>query len=111
MEVIELLEKTYELLSDPKRWIKGDFARDKTGHTVGFHAPEATCWCLVGAIYKIAGNDRNIQGSALTILEANCPYFSLITLNDKSTHEEVMEFLKATIDKEKANVSSNQDHH
>ena len=44
-----------ELLSDPKRWTQDAFARDSTGFKCDVDAPDAQCFCLLGAIYKCYG--------------------------------------------------------
>lgn len=42
------------LLKDPKRWIKGDMARtSKRGPFVPTTHPEAQCFCLAGAVYRV----------------------------------------------------------
>ncbi len=59
MKVSELLRKGRELISDPKKWTKGAYARDnnlvdRSGARRGTHvsavAPNAACWCSVGAL-------------------------------------------------------------
>lgn len=42
-----------ELFSDKKRWIKGDFARDKNGKGLPSKDKNAVCWCLLGAVNKV----------------------------------------------------------
>lgn len=42
--------KVKELLSDETKWIKGDYARDKSGKTAFPNSLDAACWCLHGAI-------------------------------------------------------------
>ncbi len=44
--------KVKELLTDKTKWIKGYYAVNKAGDFVSQHSDEATCWCLVGAIYR-----------------------------------------------------------
>jgi hypothetical protein len=50
----DVLLAAAELLEKPGAWTVGDFARTGQGTSVwGFHS-EATCWCLLGAVQKIA---------------------------------------------------------
>ena len=51
--------KVYELLADPKKWTKKALARDKEGcQTYSSYAPDAVCWCLDGAIFKVYHNHK-----------------------------------------------------
>lgn len=48
-----LLERTRALLT-PGTWTKGANARDKHGMSVSPRSEHATCFCLIGAITKVA---------------------------------------------------------
>lgn len=52
MQPIDILKGTRELLSDPARWTKGQFARDKGGFVTRLTSNDAVCWCVRGAILK-----------------------------------------------------------
>lgn len=57
MKIVDILKTARELLSDPKRWTKGSFARmegkkGETGATVPALSDKAVCWCAEGAIQK-----------------------------------------------------------
>lgn len=45
------------LLRDPGHWTKFAMARSNEKHLVSPTTPAATCWCLLGAVQKIAPND------------------------------------------------------
>jgi hypothetical protein len=47
----EHLEKAKALLSDPTKWAKGQYAKDKDGHVVSVFAPQAVSWCADGALW------------------------------------------------------------
>lgn len=38
------------IFNHPSLWTKGAFARDGHGYQVASASPEATCWCLTGAL-------------------------------------------------------------
>jgi hypothetical protein len=44
--------KVHELYSDSSCWNQGNYAKTVSGQGVLPDAPEATCWCLMGALYK-----------------------------------------------------------
>lgn len=56
----EILQDMYDLLSKPKAWTKGAFARDKNGVPVGYlsNKEEAVSYCLLGALTKCATDDE-----------------------------------------------------
>ena len=41
------------LLADPARMTRGTYARNAAGKPVEPNAPEAVCWCGLGALFKI----------------------------------------------------------
>jgi len=58
-EVRDVLRKVRdEVLTGPERWTQNTNARDAHGNVVGCDAPEATCWCLHGALYKVGADGR-----------------------------------------------------
>lgn len=44
--------KVRELLSSPDKWTQDFGARGADGLSIEWDSPEATCWCLIGAIVK-----------------------------------------------------------
>ena len=66
----EALRAARELLSDRKRWIKGDLALNAEGDSVfwGFD-PQAVCWCSIGAIeHAIGRDDYQVRRSSIDFL-------------------------------------------
>lgn len=51
MTTVEVLVKARELLSDPKRWAKGAYAKTAAGLGVNARSPQAVCYCSSGALY------------------------------------------------------------
>ena len=58
LSALELLQAAKERLSDPNHWVQHDWARDEHYDTVDPTSPNATCWCLGGALMAAAGLDR-----------------------------------------------------
>lgn len=44
--------KIKELFSDESKWTQGRYARDKDGIKTNIKNDNASCWCLVGAVFK-----------------------------------------------------------
>jgi hypothetical protein len=49
----QLLVGVANLLDDPAHWTTGALAKDASGHSVSPTDPKATCWCAIGATYKV----------------------------------------------------------
>ena len=69
MKASEVLEAVAELLSPEGRWTQRVFARNCVGLPINPESPSATCWCLQGAIQRIAGENGSI-GTLTTIAYA-----------------------------------------
>lgn len=63
MNAIEILNGTDEVLDEPKKWIKGEYAQDHDGVGTYCTDPEAVCWCLAGAMAKAEGKTAVPSGS------------------------------------------------
>lgn len=78
---LQILKETREILVDPEKWTCLSFARNKEGNPVTFNDPTAVCWCLEGAMRKVADNAILSDGyiTAVIALRENC----LNTFNDE----------------------------
>ena len=79
---------------DVQRWTQGDYASAFDGFPVDPDDPDATCWCVVGAIRLLFGhaNDNNPHAQALSIAVG----MDLEAWNDDCTSfEQFIEDLKA----------------
>lgn len=115
---LSVLKQARELLSDPKHWIKGTFARDDLGMECSPTAESAKCWCLFGAIRKASDDDRVLDPNlshvgalsikTLDILASELGNVHPPTWQDTEdrTHSEVLDLLDRVITKlENANGS------
>ncbi len=82
-----------DLLRTPQRWTKRTYARDSDGKRIAAFAPEATQWCVRGAIFKCCADFL----TGLRMLRDVLPPKTNIThWNDDPTrtHDEVLKALK-----------------
>lgn len=70
MNTVQTLQAAKALITDSKRWIKGEMALDEDGECVRPERFEALCFCIVGAVSgatKDSGN-RQCALAALTFV-------------------------------------------
>lgn len=95
-EARDILLRVRDRIADPAHWCQGWFAKTATGGFTTHSAPDASQWCLVGAIRKETQGRIMVQRE---ISDAFKEYpdqvLILPDLNDEHSHEEVL----AEIDK------------
>lgn len=93
----------YELLEDPNHWTQGTYARNKYGDQAISYSDEATCFCLLGAIYRVYAGSPDKVNNAIGRLSEEFVKMGLpqdcgnwVTWQDEreTTHEEVLELVK-----------------
>jgi hypothetical protein len=62
---LEVLRGARELLSDPKRWAKKWFAKGSLGFDCDALSPDAVCWCVAGAIERVAAGRSQAYREAI----------------------------------------------
>lgn len=62
MTLLEQALALDELLSDPARWAKKYYAYNAEGMQCDADDPEAVCWCLDGAVFKVVIDPESLQG-------------------------------------------------
>lgn len=98
----EVLRRVRARLSDPARWTQGTEARNAMGRHVDPEDPDATCWCMLGAV-KVevgAGIGCDEEASrrfyeAKAVLRAHGG--DVVTFNDAGTHADVLALLDRAI--------------
>ena len=106
-EAVDILEKSLKFLSDPDHWAKGVLGRDKNGNAIDYISPHCHSRCLASTVlfflYK-QNKKRPVNSEfhdvAFYIKEA-IQYQSIAEVNDHSTHEEILEILRKSIEKAK----------
>lgn len=86
---LEVLRAARNLISDPKHWTRGSFARDKEGRMVLPEDRRATQWCAAGAIYATT-RDRATRGCAQNALRHALPAGGIWLNNDQDDGHERM---------------------
>ena len=99
MTVKDVLVATRELLADPVRWTQGCMAKDSEGTNVFPKAPEAVCWCLLGALHRIASGPESfyLHDTARRLVEKQSNGMVIGAFNDNATHNEVLAALDRAI--------------
>lgn len=102
MKKSEILIKSKELISNPKNWTQGMFARDEYGTPVPSISENACSWCSAGAVIKVA-NNIYVAISLFALLEKSISR-AIAPFNDnpESTHEDIMNMFDKAIELAKA---------
>ncbi len=61
---LTILKDVRKLFSDSTKWTQGWFARTASGHRVGAVAKNATCFCLVGGLRRVALSQEDLTDTA-----------------------------------------------
>lgn len=99
MTNVEILKATKELLSDPKRWTIGKYARNSFYTETSPLSPDAVCFCLSGAIAKVANTSPlSVEQGDISHVVSNAivpRYYRISDFNDSTDHPTLM----ATLDR------------
>jgi hypothetical protein len=72
-----------DLFTTPVAWNKrGNYAADATGKQVGVDSKRAVCWCVLGAVAKVADSEVSRIHASQALYRA-CPDRSLTNWNDR----------------------------
>jgi len=103
LTVAEVLEKAADLLAEPEGWTQDAFAEDADGNSVPIDSPDATCFCIRGAIMKVSGerSDGDFQKQAAHLMLNSFERSALARWNDDDMREqaEVVTALRAAATK------------
>lgn len=111
LNLVVILRLVRERLSDPKRWTKNTYAKDKDGEHVYSCSERACRWCLSGAImveeisyaaprgltYNAGLYVEELRLMAEQMGLLNRKNEGLHMFNDRSTHEQVLAFLDSAL--------------
>lgn len=95
-EVRTAVQQIRELYKYPTAWGQGFWGHDAQGNSVSPRRKAAVCWCLEGAIERVAdGSSRLFCGVRDAIETAIPDTRSIVTWNDLEgrTHADVLELL------------------
>jgi len=96
---IETLRNVKETIRNPKSWTRDVMARDADGSQVDPLSPEATSWCLLGACQKVVGDCFEEFRELQLQISKNLDFEMVSDFNDRSTHQNVLDFLSYMIAK------------
>jgi len=93
-----ILIDSLNLIRDPRNWTTNVLARNEQGIPVYFTDEEATCWCSIGAINKVATEDYEewLIDEALDLLSKagwrrwGAEFQDIIHFNDSANHSSVI---------------------
>lgn len=106
MKTSEILTQAKQLISDPDHWTTGWYARDSAGEKIHPTQNGATCFCSMGAVYRVVGHCAQAPestsafsalASAIDPQKHNGYYNCIPVFNDFATHKEVMEMWDTAI--------------
>jgi len=95
------LRQIRDLLADPKRWTQEYCGRTASGDPITVPSPEATCFCLMGAIFQTQGCETGRTVNKLEDHLNESPLLegvSYVRFNDTHTHAEVLALLDERIE-------------
>jgi hypothetical protein len=96
--LIEVLRKARDLLSQPGAWTKGHLARDGAGYPVDPLSGDGACFCIVGAIDFITRDNHEMHDAARSELRKGMSGIGLASFNDsQDTVEPVLELFDKAI--------------
>ena len=106
MNTTQILAAASELLVT-KGWTQGESAKDKDGYCVPSYSPRATCYCLIGAIEKVAPSWDGLE--ARDALRRVLGVDNIVKWNDTPgrTKEEVLKAIDGAIMSDDAIMSDN----
>ena len=110
---VEVLDRTITLLSDPANWTTDYFARNAKGQDVDVRSPDATCFCIMGAIERVTRGPENgervtmdqinvecdAEAALQTVLTKRLGDSNIANFNDTASHEQVIEALTEARDR------------
>jgi hypothetical protein len=89
MDTYEVLTNAQNLIRDPARWTKGQYAKDADGWVTDACHPDAHCWCSLGALDRCTPDEETYM-RARQYLGLAVKFKGVTTFNDSGTHADVM---------------------
>lgn len=99
MNTQELLIKAKAIIADPAHWTQGTYAKTDKGLRTDTVASDATCFCSIGACYKVTGTSlhddeqvaqERISGAWTLLDKAADMYGGIVQVNDHYSHDLVL---------------------
>lgn len=92
----DILEGVRDLLADADNWIQGDYAKTSDGSPTTGIDPEATSFCMLGAVQKVTQSSDWYLLDVVDFLSDMTEMGDVVEFNDApiTTHEDVILLLK-----------------
>jgi hypothetical protein len=71
-DVAGILDRAADLIEPEGMWTRQSYARDAKGREISPESPEATCFCMMGAISRVASNHADLH-AALALVGEGLP--------------------------------------
>lgn len=75
-EVRAVLLRAAEIVEKPGAWTQGAYAKTAEGLVTSSQSPDATCWCMVGAVMRACDGDAKLESGCwyaiLGVLGSGC---------------------------------------
>jgi hypothetical protein len=92
-------------IANPERHARGAAARSDTGELVDVASPNATCWCMLGAVLLECAGDMVRYADCVGVLSDKIPDGGWIAgFNDMRPHEEIVRLLDSIIADQRGGV-------
>jgi hypothetical protein len=95
MNPYEVICSVRLLLTDESNWTRFAGAKDAEGRITSTLSPTAVRWCIMGAVFKICGEDSKLVSPTIELLKKRSP--KLTALNDYQGHAAVLKLLDDVI--------------
>lgn len=94
MTTADALVKLRDLLAEQSCWTSAAFARNEKGRPVRWDSEDAVCWCLLGGIFQICGDNEDTFVSVREAL-VKAGGQSPTSLNDRNgmTHHKIIDLI------------------
>lgn len=102
--VADILAAAADLIDKPGAWTQDTFARDASGKRTGLDDPDATCFCVAGAILRIEGKSYR----AWNVFDAYTRkrgFRHMADFNDQGSQFVVVAALRAAAEKARTDAS------
>lgn len=93
---VAVLRDARTRITDPDNWTRRANARDYLGAAVAAEDPEASCWCLHGALLWAMARHDEVQGGIFALLGG---VENIVSLSDQCGHAAALRALDRTIER------------
>lgn len=105
MSTLTILERARAIITPRERWTQRSFARLPSGAACSPGDPDASCFCLTGAVvharYQLDAEHEDCA-RACAAISAHTNGYPIPMVNDNSTHEGVLALLDKAIETARA---------